>query len=225
MKFIDPDLVSTLVFLGVCAGIIAAFAVAVWRTKGLATMIKAVMILAVLLLLMAAIVSSGFLEEAPFPRLPLFFASNLLIAAAFAFTRFAGSLAHNLSFSALFGFLGFRVPLELVLHSWVIEGVIPETMTWTGQNWDILSGVVAIAAASWFPKNKPLAWAANTIGFVLLLNVMRVAVFSSPLPFAWNVNPPLQLAFHLPYALILPLCVGGALVGHILITRKLLSVA
>jgi hypothetical protein len=47
-----------------------------------------------------------------------------------------------------------------------------------------------------------IAWAANLIGFLLLLNVIRVAILSSPLPFAWNVQPPLLLALHLPYAYI-----------------------
>jgi hypothetical protein len=55
------------------------------------------------------------------------------------------------------------------------------------------------------------------------LNVMRVVVLSSPLPFGWNVSPPLLLAFHLPYALIAPVCVGGALFGHIVLTRALIK--
>ncbi len=41
---------------------------------------------------------------------------------------------------------------------------------------------------------------------------------SSPLP----VEPPLVLAFHLPNALIVPVCVGGALFGHVALTRALL---
>ena len=53
------------------------------------------------------------------------------------------------------------------------------------------------------------------IGFALLANVARVVVMSSPLPFAWGVEPPLQLGMHLPYALIVPICVGGALAGHV----------
>ncbi len=31
---------------------------------------------------------------------------------------------------------------------------------------------------------------------------------SSPLPIGWNVNPPLLMALHLPYALIGPVCVS-----------------
>jgi hypothetical protein len=36
------------------------------------------------------------------------------------------------------------------------------------------------------------------------------------------VTPPLLLALHLPYAWIGPVCVGGALAGHIVLTRALL---
>lgn len=51
---------------------------------------------------------------------------------------------------------------------------------------------------------------------------MAVALMSAPVPFGWNVSPPLRVAFHLPYALIGPVCVGGALLGHIVLTRALL---
>ena len=55
---------------------------------------------------------------------------------------------------------------------------------------------------------------------ILLINVMRVAVLSSPVPFGWNTQPPLLLlAFHLSYMLIAPVCVGGALFGHLELTR------
>jgi hypothetical protein len=41
-------------------------------------------------------------------------------------------------------------------------------------------------------------------------------------PFGWNVSPPLVLAMHLPYAWIVPICVAGALCGHVVLTRALL---
>jgi len=59
------------------------------------------------------------------------------------------------------------------------------------------------------------------VGLVLLANVMRVAVLSSPVSFGWPVTPKLELIYHLPYALIIPVCVGGALIGHIALTRAL----
>jgi hypothetical protein len=108
-----------------------------------------------------------------------------------------------------------------VLHNWAAQGTIPETMTWSGQNWDIVSGVVALAAAPWTGRHRALAWTANLVGAGLLLNVMRVAVMSPPVPFGWGVTPPLLLAWYLPYALIGPVAVGGALAGHIILTRAL----
>jgi len=59
-----------------------------------------------------------------------------------------------------------------------------------------------------------------------LANVGRVAVRSPPLAFGWpDVTPKLQPAFHLPYALIIPVCISGALIGHIALTRALLAKA
>jgi hypothetical protein len=109
-----------------------------------------------------------------------------------------------------------------VLHSWVAQGVIPETMTWSGRNWDIISGVLALVAAPFCRRSIVWAWIANVVGLVLLVNVMRVAVLSSPVSFGWPVTPKLELIYHLPYALIIPVCVGGALTGHIALTRALL---
>src|SRR5258708_6471905 len=82
--------------------------------------------------------------------------------------------------------------------------------------------VAGVGVAVFAPRSRALAWGANAVGFTLLLNVMRVAVLSSPLPFAWPLARPLLLAAHLPYALIVPICVAGALGGHVVLTRALL---
>jgi len=91
-----------------------------------------------------------------------------------------------------------------------------------GRNWDIVSGVLALVAAPFCRRSRVVAWIANGVGLALLANVMRVAVMSSPVSFGWPVLPKLQLIFHVPYALIVPVCVGGALIGHIALTRALL---
>jgi hypothetical protein len=123
----------------------------------------------------------------------------------------------------LLAFQGFRLPLELVLHSWVHQGVIPSRMTWNGSNWDILSGIAALGLAPLSQRFKVAAWIGNIIGIVLLINVGRVAMFPEMVTFgAQDVTPKLLLPYHLPYALILPVCVGGAWTGHVILTRALL---
>jgi len=147
----------------------------------------------------------------------------MLVSALIGFSQIGKWLALTSAIPWLLAFQGFRLPLELVLHSWARQGVIPETMTWTGSNWDLLSGIVALVLAPFCRRSRTAAWAGNIVGFVLLLNVGRVAILSAPVPFGWpDVSPKLLLPFHLPYALIVPVCIGGAFVGHIVLTRALL---
>lgn len=168
-------------------------------------------------------VNAQIMDAHPFPLVPITFAALNGVAIAFALSSAGRRLASHLPLAALVGFQAFRLPLELVLHAWSEQGTIPQTMTWTGANLDIVSGVLALVLAP-FANRRAVAWTVNIIGFVLLLNVARVAMMSSPLPFAWHdVQPKLTLIAHLPYALIGPVCVAGALAGHLILTRRLLS--
>lgn len=169
-----------------------------------------------------AIVLSGIVGRNLFPGIPLFFLTMNLAAIAFAFSSYGKQLS-TLPLSFLIIFQAFRLPLELILHSWVGQQTIPVTMTWTGENLDILTGLLALVIAPIANKFKAVAWGFNVLGFILLLNVMRVAMLSSPLPFAWDVHPKLLLALYTPYFLIGAVCVAGALAGHIILTRALLK--
>ena len=229
MTFTPPSFPSTLAFLGIVSAVLAAIVAGVSaasrRLGGPPTRRAGMTALAlgVWLAGTSAIVASGALAAAPMPRIPLFFAAINLAAVAAALSPVGRWLAAGLPLAALVAFQGFRLPLELVLHSWALQGTIPETMTWTGSNYDIVSGIVAIAAAPFASRSRATAWAANIVGLTLLVNVGRVAMLSSPLPFAWpDVSPPLQLVLYLPYAWIGPVCVAGALAGHIVLTRALL---
>lgn len=171
----------------------------------------------------SAFVVSGRMPSLPLGGLPFFFAPVLVIWTGLALSPVGRRLATALPLVALVGFQAFRLPLELVLHAWSEQGTIPATMTWTGQNWDIVSGILALVCAPFAARFPVAARLANIIGLALLFNVMRVAILSSPVSFGWNTQPPLLLAYHLPYALIGPVCVGGALFGHVVLTRALWS--
>ena len=224
--FREASLVSTLVFLVICAAVVAAFLSGVWRSarresvnpaqRTVLVMIGTVLWLTTILL----VVASGWLEGDQ-RRVLMFAAAMNAVSLGIGFSPI-GRWLSGVSLPALVAFQGFRLPLELVLHSWVGQGVIPATMTWSGRNWDIISGVVALVAAPFCRRSRVAAWIANGVGLVLLANVMRVAVLSSPVWFGWPVVPKLELIFHVPYALIIPVCIGGALIGHIALTRALL---
>lgn len=222
MLFTPASANSVLAFVAIVVAIVAAILWAVHRSYPSA---KAGLIatgaLAAWLGLLSALVASGKMTSLPMHGLPFFFGSILIVSIGLGLSPVGGKFAADLPLAALVGFQAFRLPLELVLHEWARQGTIPGTMTWTGQNWDIVSGVVALAVAPVADRLPVAARAANIIGFALLANVMRVALLSAPVPFGWNLEKPLLVALHLPYAFIGPVCVGGALFGHIVLTRAL----
>lgn len=218
---------SVFAFLLICVAVVAAFLLGVWRSarfEGFDPFRRTFGVAVALILwlgLAAGLVASGWVEAVP-GRLMAFGTGIMLGSVLIGFSRIGAWLALQRSIPWLVAFQGFRLPLELVLHSWVSQGVIPESMTWTGSNWDVLSGIAALALAPFSRRSRLAAWTGNIIGFLLLLNVGRVAVLSAPGPFGrHDITPKLLLPYHLPYAMIVPICIGGALIGHIALTRAL----
>jgi hypothetical protein len=221
MRFVEASAGTVLAFeilvVVVFSSLVAMIGMA-FRSTGVAVLTG--ILLAVWLGLISAGISTGTLAQLPQNGLPLFFGSVFVIWTVLALSSVGARVAATTPWSALVAFQAFRLPLEVILHRWAAQGTIPETMTWTGNNWDIVSGMLALACAP-FARHKPVAWVFNIVGFALLLNVIRVAMLSSPIAFGWGVEPPLLLALHVPYAFIGPVCVGGALFAHIVLTRSL----
>jgi len=137
------------------------------------------------------------------------------------------SLGSSLSLSGLVAFQAFRLPLELVMHECARRQIMPPQMSFTGRNFDILTGLLAIPLAWAVARGKlgrrsMLAW--NTMGLVLLFNVVGTAVASLPGPtrIFWHEPPNLWIT-HLPYVWLPSVLVPLALGGHLLIGRKLLT--
>ena len=106
---------------------------------------------------------------------------------------------------------------------WGSTKTIPMTMTWSGQNLDIITGILCLITIPLLNKHKSLVWGVQLISFGLLLNVLRVVIMSSPFPFSWKLETPLIIIGQFPYALIVPGFVGLAFISHLLVFRKLLQ--
>lgn len=83
-------------------------------------------------------------------------------------------------------FQSFRIVVELILWMAYEQGIIPVQMTFEGRNFDMLAGVLALAAG-WAMWQRPqwgrgIGVAFNIIGLGLLLNIMAVSVLSLPTP-------------------------------------------
>lgn len=178
---------------------------------------------------LAAVLSlSGVLAnfEAHPPPLAPYFVGTLVLGVALAFSRIGARLA-TLPLPMLVGFHAFRLPLELVMHQAATEGTMPAQMSYSGLNFDIVTGVTAAAFALVLAKRKVppsivLAW--NVLGTALLAGIVTIAFASTPIFHAFGTRPE-QLntwVAYFPYAYI-ALAVMGALLGHIVLFRRLLG--
>jgi hypothetical protein len=136
-------------------------------------------------------------------------------------------IAAGVPLAVLVGVQGFRFPLELLLHRAYSEGVMPVQMSYSGRNFDIVTGITAIvlAAALWAAPQRVspklvLAW--NVLGFGLLLNVLTIAILSMPTPLRVFMNEPSNAWIAQPPFVWLPaVLVVAALAGHVVIFRRL----
>jgi hypothetical protein len=173
-------------------------------------------------LILSALPAVTGLLAAPGPWLVVFVAVFLGSAVALAASP-AGARAARRPLWALLGFQVFRLPLEMLLHAWYVHGSVPVQMTWSGQNLDVLSGLLA-APFLLLRRDppRPLAWAVLALQLALLANVMRIALTSAPTPLRQFFDEPtLLLPLYWPSTWIVPVCVAGALLGHLVTLRHL----
>ena len=82
------------------------------------------------------------------PPMVIWFASMIVMTLALAWSAFGRRFADKLPFVALIGFQAFRLPLELVMHRAAVAGIMPNVMSFTGYNFDIVTGATALPLAS-----------------------------------------------------------------------------
>jgi hypothetical protein len=178
------------------------------------------------LLVTALLAASGVLRRfdatpPPFAILPLAIA---VIGIAVPCSSLGTLLARGVPLWALVGFQVFRLPLELVMHRAYVEGVMPVQMSYAGLNYDIVSGITAGALGLWLLRRNGPRWilaAWNALAFVLLVNIVTIAVLSTPL-FGWFGDERLNVFITYPPFVWLPaILVTAALMGHVLVWRRL----
>jgi hypothetical protein len=129
------------------------------------------------------------------PRLMLFGVLPALILIFAYFVFFRSRLIDRLPLRLLTLLHIVRIPVELVLYWLFISGLVPQVMTFAGRNFDILSGVFALAAYFLAFRsgvaNKWLLVAFNLAGLLLLANIVAIAIMSLP-------SPMQQMAFDQP---------------------------
>jgi hypothetical protein len=158
------------------------------------------------------------------PPMALLLLVCFAITVGFAYSPIGQEMATRLSFAALIGAQAFRVPLELWMQHASVERVIPKQMTYSGSNLDIISGLTAIVVAvvavqGLAPRWLLIGW--NALGSLLLLNVIVIAVRSMPMMNAYGDYRMNTHVADAPFVWLPGVLVQAALLGHLLVWRKL----
>ena len=159
------------------------------------------------------------------PTMLLLLAVTVIAAVRFTRSRTGERLALGVPLGLLVLSQGFRLPLELIMHGLYEDGLMPVQMSYSGLNFDIVTGLTAIplgllVLAGRAPRGLVLAW--NVMGSLLLVTVLTIAILSAPTPLRVFMNDPVNVwVTQAPWVWLPTLLVPCALIGHLLIFRRL----
>jgi hypothetical protein len=221
---------SVLVRVGIpviALGVVALVGLVALRTLGKRGAIVLTLSALAWLAVAAALALSGFLADfqgVP-PRAAVLVVPSLGLPLLLAFSRRGTALA-SAPLALLVGFQGFRLPLELVMHQAALEGTMPAQMTYTGYNFDIVTGATALVVAALAARGKAPRWlllAWNVLGSVLLVAILAIAVASLPGLAAFGSAPARLNTWiaYFPFVWLPAGPVSGAVLGHALLWRRL----
>lgn len=236
MSFVaTPPVFDAITAAGIGGLAVLMAAIVAWlrgRFESTAIGVRTAMGLAVWMALTATAAGTGLLarfDVSPPPiavLLPIIFGGSI----ALALSPVGGSIAQRWPMIALVGLQMFRLPLELVMHRAARLGIMPEELSYSGYNLDIVTGAVAVVLAVLMAGRavpRPLVWAWNLWGVWCLLVIAWVARTGSPLVRGFGDDPRHlnTWVLYLPYVWLPAVLVMIALTGHLVLTRKLLTTA
>jgi hypothetical protein len=147
------------------------------------------------------------------------------------FGKLGSTLARSLQTETLVALQIFRLPLELLMLRAAYLQIMPIEFSMLGYNLDVLTGLGALlisgyCAWTWSLPLKVI-WAWNLMGMALLLIIAVLAVLTSPNVHAFGAAPQHinSWVLYFPYSLLPSVLVSVAVLGHVLLTRKLLSLS
>ncbi|MGO4921248.1 hypothetical protein [Maribacter spongiicola] len=162
-----------------------------------------------------------------FKEKPLLFPLAIIATTLLSFLSFKMVSIEKLNTNYVLGIHIIRIPVELCLYQLFLKGQIPEIMTFTGWNFDILIGLSAVVILIYQSvKKKNLAksyflfW--NLIGLLFLSVIVLIAILSSPLPIQkFAFDQPNVALLEFPYS-FLPTCIVPIVfISHFLLIKHL----
>jgi hypothetical protein len=190
--------------------------------------IKVLLVLVLWLVLQMAIALTGFytVTNGIPPRFLLLAAPAVLFVIGLFITRRGKLFVDSLDVQMLTILHIVRLPVELILYSLFLQKQLPELMTFSGRNYDILAGLTApliyffVFVKGAIGKKGLLAWNIFCLG--LLFNIVINAVLSVPSSFQqFSFEQPNVAILYFPLVWLPSCVVPIVLLSHLAVIRKL----
>jgi hypothetical protein len=163
------------------------------------------------------------------PPMFIMIASVFIVSFTVGLSRLGRDAAAELSFAALVGLQGFRFPLELVMHHAGNVGIMPAQLSYSGYNFDIVTGISALLIFTLLKAGRSVyravLWAWNVWGSFCLVVIAIIAITTSPVVRLFGDDPHNlnTWVLYFPYVWLPVVLVTVAISSHIVITRKLMK--
>lgn len=183
---------------------------------------KLLLLITTWMVIISALGIAGFYlnTEAIPPRMFLLIGPPFLLILILPFTSRGKIFIESLSLSRLTLLHTIRIPVEITLFYVALSGLIPEIMTFEGNNIDIISGISAPVMYFLVFKYKNigmkslLIW--NYICIALLLNILIIAILAAPTPFQQIAfDSPNNAVTYFPFIWLPGLIVPVVLFSHV----------
>jgi len=141
------------------------------------------------------------------------------LAALLAFGGVGRRLALFVPLWALVAVQGFRLPLVLAMHAMYERGIMPVEMSFSGRNFDVVTGATALVVAALVfagRGGRRLVAAWNVLGLALLVNVVTVALLGTPRFRYFGEHLNVWITYP-PFVWLPAVMVLAALAGHLVI--------
>jgi uncharacterized protein (TIGR03435 family) len=161
------------------------------------------------------------------PPFALLVVAILALGGSIAFSPLGARLA-RLPLWTLVAAQAFRLPLEIAMHALVGRGIMPQQMSYSGRNFDVLTGTTAIVVAGLVAARvagRRLVMAWNIAGLLLLVNIVIVAILSTPRFAAFGPDHLNVFVTYAPFVWLPAVLVLAALAGHLIVFRALALMA
>lgn len=159
----------------------------------------------------------------PPPFVP-FFLCILGAGVLLARSELGGRLARGTPLATLVLLQSFRLPLELVMHRAYAEGTMPRALSFSGENFDVVTGALALLLGLRLQRGPVAPWvvhAWNLLGMAALVNIARIALLSSPLIGAYGPDQLNTWVAWFPFVWLPAVLVVIAIAGHGVVLRAL----